>query len=423
MSGSWAIVGDETGLVKVVDIVGKSYLSHGEQTRQNSVEGLCWTGGGPAAGEFASVHKTGAVATWRATLGAGSEHELTMVGPSTDTNVAEPLGLIPIQKDAPSSSSSLLCVYGAQGAVSLISVVAESSSTSQGLKVVSSFDVKGPLSACETCLGGGFACGGRDNDVKLYDASTKQAVWEGKNVPHDSLRMRVPIWITAVGFMRPGQDSVSGAHIVTGTGYKHVRIYDTLSSRQPVMSIDVGDFRVTAILPRAGSEHAVLVADTSGSILLWDVRSSRRLATLNGCAGSVRSMKSNASGSAVAVVGLDRFLRRFDTTTNRLSSSVYLKNRLNCCLFVDDSTGAASRKRTRTEGSDDECEYDDGGAASDSDESPDFEEGDDEDRIVELHVGDEAGDEDDEEESSEDKMPAQARSKNGGSKKGRGKRS
>jgi WD40 repeat protein len=347
-----------------------------------------------------------------------------MVGQPTDTNVAEPLGLIPIQKDVQSSSSSLLCVYGAQGAVSLISVVAESSSTSQGLKVVSSFDVNGPLSACETCLGGGFACGGRDNDVKLYDASTKEAVWEGKNVPHDSLRMRVPIWITAVGFMRPEQDSVSGAHIVTGTGHKHVRIYDTLSSRQPVMSIDVGDFRVAAILPRAGSEHAVFVADTSGAILLWDVRSSRRLATLNGCAGSVRSMKSNASGSAVAVVGLDRFLRRFDTTTNRLSSSVYLKNRLNCCLFIDDSTGAASRKRTRTEGSDDECEYDDGGAASDSDESPDFEEGDDEDRIVELHVGDEAGDaDDDEEESSEDEMPAQARSKKGGSKKGRGKRS
>ncbi len=58
--------------------------------------------------------------------------------------------------------------------------------------------------------------------------------FEAKNVPQDKLRLRVPVWITCLSFL--GADN----KVVTGTAYKHMRVYDTKADRRPIMSIDIG---------------------------------------------------------------------------------------------------------------------------------------------------------------------------------------
>ena len=157
--------------------------------------------------------------------------------------------------------------------------------------------------------------------------------------------MRVPVWITSMAFRDSVQDSYEAAAsndrstlFYTGTAYRHVRMYDMQASRQPVVTFEIGpDYRVASILPSSGSdsERLLYVADTTGGLTQWDMRMQRRVATLKGAAGSIRQMRLSSDGQHLACVGLDRFLRVYDTTTNKLESSVYLKNRLNTCVFLE----------------------------------------------------------------------------------------
>jgi hypothetical protein len=129
-------------------------------------------------------------------------------------------------------------------------------------------------------------------------------------------------------------------------------MYDMQAGQQPICSFEIGaDYRVASILPAkcGDSEHQLYVADTAGNLMLWDLRTQRRLATLKGAAGSLRSLTLSADGGQLAAVGLDRFLRLYDTADGSLRSAVYLKNRLTSCVLVGSSDGIG-RKVFRKEG-------------------------------------------------------------------------
>jgi WD40 repeat protein len=70
--------------------------------------------------------------------------------------------------------------------------------------------------------------------------------------------------VAAIKFLNPSSDSPSSAQFVTGTGYKHVRLYDIKAGQQPSFSIDTGgEYRVTSIQPTSDG-NALFVADCSG---------------------------------------------------------------------------------------------------------------------------------------------------------------
>lgn len=207
------------------------------------------------------------------------------------------------------------------------------------------FTVKAPLATCVTCNEGGVLFGGRENDLQMFDLTSissssssysssssvasvvAEPVWKAKNVPHDFLNLRVPIWITDMRILKPEESSVSKAHVVCGTGHKHIRVYDTLASNQPVLSLDIGgEYRVTSVCPKVSGE-SVYIGDVAGNVYEWDLRMQRKLFTLKGFAGSVRSMNLSTEGKYLACVGLDRYLRVYDTTGNKMVDTFYLKNR------------------------------------------------------------------------------------------------
>lgn len=174
-----------------------------------------------------------------------------------------------------------------------------------------------------------LALGGKEADLKVYDVETQQTVFEARNVPHDKLSLRVPVWITALSFL-PGDNS----RLVTGTAYRQVRIYDTKApDRRPHTSFDVHEeFRVVSICP--AGDTGLYVGDTSGGLHLWDLRVQRRVNTLHGFAGSVRDLHLSDDGDSLAAVGLDRYLRVFDARKNQFVAAAYLKNRLVACSIV-----------------------------------------------------------------------------------------
>ena len=92
--------------------------------------------------------------------------------------------------------------------------------------------------------------------------------------------------------------SNSGNFIATGTGHKHIRLYDTRMQRQPCQSWGMGDFRVTTVVPSYQNDMNLYVADCAGGLLLYDMRNGKRTRTLNGFDGSIRDAVLDVSRAA-----------------------------------------------------------------------------------------------------------------------------
>ena len=149
--------------------------------------------------------------------------------------------------------------------------------------------------------------GGRENDIQLFDINTHGVIWRAKNVSNDKLSLRVPIYITAVKFL--GEDTTN--KIITGTGYKQIRVYDVKAKRSPVINFEIGGeeaYRITSILP-SPDERTTYVADSTGGLYLFDIGMRRRISTLKGNFGSIRDLKTDPDSQYLAAVGLDRYIR------------------------------------------------------------------------------------------------------------------
>lgn len=64
-----------------------------------------------------------------------------------------------------------------------------------------------------------IATGGKENKLKLWDLETQKSIFEEKNIPNDWLQLRVPIWISDIGFL-----SNSSREIATCSRYGHVNL-------------------------------------------------------------------------------------------------------------------------------------------------------------------------------------------------------
>jgi WD40 repeat protein len=92
-------------------------------------------------------------------------------------------------------------------------------------------------------------------------------------------------------------------------------------------------------------------------LYLWDLRTCRRKNTLKGFAGSIRDVSLSEDGDHLAAVGLDRFMRLYAVTeTNyELETACYLKNKLTCCVLINDPNATASKHHDNDDG--DESNY------------------------------------------------------------------
>lgn len=183
------MTGDETGLIKVVDISKREFLTYGSQDRKSSVEALSWLINGYSQKTFAVLRASSNLEAWRYEPG-----QISMLTSIYLPSVESPLSVSLIE------ANRVVCV-GKTGNVSIVrlndlSLVSQTSSnqerTSTNWDIVGSFQVKGPVGACATC-NGGAAFGGSENDVVIYDIETQKLAWSARNVPYDSLRLRVPI--------------------------------------------------------------------------------------------------------------------------------------------------------------------------------------------------------------------------------------
>ena len=204
-------------------------------------------------------------------------------------------------------------------------------------------------------------------------------------------RLRVPIWVTDLQFIHEDNHISSGATFVTGTAYKHLRLYDTRINQQPTLSVELMEYRITKLC--VDSHHqSVYVGDASGELFCIDLRTFKRSHTLNSSGGSIRDLSISASGDYLLSVSLDRFARVYSTQGNKQITQRYLNSRLNAGVFLREGKKGGKKRKVTNDDNDD----DDEGANNSSEEEFDSE--DQEDRLKALVFSDE---EDQDEDGSE----------------------
>eukprot|EP01039_Chlorochromonas_danica_P004695 gene4695-5142_t len=310
------IIGDETGLIKVISKRQQAF-TFGEQDRAQGVISLCSSPLGQSA--VAALRIDGSVEHWALTFDEDNRSPVLQLAQSSSQVVKQPLTLMTL-----STASQNVVGVGKEG-----HVVVQRLSGADHSEIVAEASLSGSISAAALEVDK-LLVGGRENDAQLLDLSTQQLLWKAKNVPNDKLNLRVPIWITSL-------DVLEEQRFLTATAYKQARHYDRRASDRPVHSFAIDTPYALTCIKAAEDNQSFYVADGAGNLYQHDLRvNGHRLHTFKGCTGSIRSLSLDQESHTLACVGLDRHLRVFNTNTAKPVARVYLKNRLNTLLCMDD---------------------------------------------------------------------------------------
>ena len=216
----------------------------------------------------------------------------------------------------------------------------ETTTTSSTVSTTVRATWKVPATVCCTALEESaslLAVGSQGAELRLYDlsrpegsdSSTAVAVpaFTAKGPKPNRIGLVDKPWTSAVSFF----PDTHGTKIWTGTGHHKLRLYDSTSSKRPVIEVEWGQSRITALAPE-GDGGRIWVGNGEGRVEAFDVRAGRWSGgVLKGMAGSVRSLAlhpDHAHNRRLASAGLDRFLRVHDTKSRVGVGKVYLKTEL-----------------------------------------------------------------------------------------------
>ncbi|XP_011310518.1 WD repeat-containing protein 74 [Fopius arisanus] len=195
-----------------------------------------------------------------------------------------------------------------------------------------------------------IATGGNEHKLQLFDLEKQTRIFEEKNVRHDWLELKVPLWISDIGFLS------ESSQIATCSRYGHVRLYDPSAQRRPVINLEVKDEALTTLAVAPKEKH-IIIGSGKGIMNLIDLRSPGRiLNTYKDSAGSITSIACTRNNPYVVSVGLDRHLRVHHIDTKKLLHKTYLTSRLSCMVLRSnadldiDPSGKKKREGDKADG-------------------------------------------------------------------------
>ncbi|KAL3670383.1 hypothetical protein V7S43_004692 [Phytophthora oleae] len=390
------LVGDETGLLKSIELEKNEQRILSSrvqpQARPRSIQRLCWYADEREAANFQRnvvlARADGVVESYEAShgkaLSASKEPDWSWDAPENQEAKTRCVGLDVIQK----FGSVVQC--SDTGDV-LVRSTLEDAGKPATFNVGAGLDIMRLDSAAQTVIG----VGGKEHDLNLWSLETQQVLFKAKNVTHDKLDMRVPVWVKDLRFLSTAGNS-NGHRVIVGTGHRHVRIYDSNTKRRPVLQLDNFGENPVQSLCVSPDETRVYVGDTAGNLDILDLRTLKHMGRCTGPVGSIRDIACHPTLPYIAAVGLDRMVHVFDINTRKYRHTIYAKQRLNSVLFCEDGLkdipvvdDEPSRKKQKA--GDDEMTFDD-----DDDEMEEAYEG------LELSEEEEESDDESDEEDPED---------------------
>eukprot|EP01135_Chromosphaera_perkinsii_P007241 Nk52_evm49s745 gene=Nk52_evmTU49s745 len=210
----------------------------------------------------------------------------------------------------------------------------------------------------------------QDIEVPVLKELKCDPVFKAKNVSNNMVDLEVPVWISKVRFIRQSALDIEKRSftIAVCSYYRDIKLYRTTVKRRPVNSLVVeSDHPITCMevcYPEGNelgssclfSEQNVklILGNAVGKAWVHDVDSWKVCGAFRGSTGSIRSVsivrvvrnvsklkgaKSKSSSgplvasTLVAMVGLDRILKIYDLKSRSVVAKVYLKQRMNMCMF------------------------------------------------------------------------------------------
>jgi WD40 repeat protein len=396
------LVGDDTGLLKGIEVSEVSTIDEeggstksasithrwGRQGREERVARMCWAGGSAARSEeFAVAHVGGrvelrntdtteSVMSWHAPIADGAadvvrglavsgsaEHDWRLVS-CTESGIVRTW-----RRGDNSQSESGGCdaewptcgLSGKQAGDANHQVLGDS-------KMVSRMRVD-RVSCSRLVLGG------REKELAVWDVATQKVLWTAKNVKHDNLSLRVPVWNVDMDF-RSGTEN----ELLALTAEREIRHYDMREGqRRPVYSIpidgtkmDVGDCRFNAMA--LYGDFLAICGDVVGGLSMFDLRKRHSVGAMAGGGGSVRDISVDEDRGMICCGGADRYVRVYSIKSlkklqladqaagssavrsgvgKKMLHKLYLKQRTNAILIVppaapNGSTSALSAASSKT---------------------------------------------------------------------------
>ena len=86
--------------------------------------------------------------------------------------------------------------------------------------------------------------------MSVWDIEKAEQVYLAKGAKPNRVGLMDMVWNTAVA-LRPGSE---GKQILVGTGQHKVRLHD-MGQRRPVLSVDFGEAKITALAPQSDGAH------------------------------------------------------------------------------------------------------------------------------------------------------------------------
>nr|XP_018909733.1 PREDICTED: WD repeat-containing protein 74 [Bemisia tabaci] len=182
-----------------------------------------------------------------------------------------------------------------------------------------------------------MATGGEENQLKLWDLNSTKLIYHAKNVKPDFLDLKVPVFISDIGFF-PSNDK-----IVYCSKHGHVRIHDpSVSQKRPVLDMSVksnnGDPHVlTALAIAPMREQHVVVGSAAGQMSLLDLRHKGiPIKKYKSFRGSIKAIAVPETEPIILTVSLDRFFRIHNMFNHGLRYQQYFQSRLSSILIRSD---------------------------------------------------------------------------------------
>ena len=169
---------------------------------------------------------------------------------------------------------------------------------------------------------------GQGNDLKLYDVETQKVAYKAKPPPENWLGYRAPPYVSAIEFV-PGSEN---RNVLVGTGERVVRLYDTRADKRAVMDLSVGETTITALAMDFTGAYA-FIGNAKGQLQTVDLRAKGVFAKFKGVSGSIREIAPHPTEPLIAVAGLDRYLRVYDTESRKCLGSAFMKQALSGCAW------------------------------------------------------------------------------------------
>jgi len=321
VSNVW--IGSRTGLLKSVDLIKKVATNHYEDKnygKENEITCMCWKS--PDKSGMLTAHQNGIVRTFQ-TVSGNFRSDLSTRAPNVAEGERGTLCSIRTTDDEriiTASNKGNFCVWKHNDVTA-----GDDTITVQ----------TGDNLSCLDCNRGDnlVACGGKENPLKIYDLNNLDAgpVFKSKNVKHDWLQLRVPIWVTGVQFIP------QTSKVLTVTGTHNIRVYDPHSNaKRPVLETRFSEYPIVSSTMVERKPHQVVVANTHGDCAAFDIRKMKQIVkSYKGSKGSIRGLVSHEKLPYLLSCGLDRHLYVHHEGESKPRQKVYLKSQLNCLLASD----------------------------------------------------------------------------------------